>query len=195
MANHVHFDINMDNEVDEDKVFKYQDRTVESWNGKERYKIKELVEAYEQPFMSDVEKTLDEDGWLEDSYDWHIDNIGAKWVTLDYADESTLSGYSAWSPPIEMLGHFAKFIKQDLKMTYEDEFRNFIGVAWSDDEGNTSYEELAEDDVLQLFLDKTDMEELPDDYDWWEEEVDVDGSMWNARELYDECVYEWLGSQ
>ena len=195
MANHVHFDINMDNEVDEDKVFKYQDRTIESWNGKETYKIKELVEAYDQPFMSDVEKTLDEDGWLEDSYDWHIDNIGAKWVTLDYADESTLSGYSAWSPPIEMLGHFAKFIKQDLKMTYEDEFRNFIGVAWSDDEGNTSYEELAEDDVLQLFLDKTDMEELPDDYDWWEEEVDVDGSMWNARELYDECVYEWLGSQ
>ena len=33
MANHVYFDINMDNEVDEDKVFKYQDRTVESWNG------------------------------------------------------------------------------------------------------------------------------------------------------------------
>ena len=39
------------------------------------------------------------------------------------------------------------------------------------------------------------MEELPDDYDWWEEEVDVDGSMWNARELYDECVSEWLGNQ
>ena len=189
MANHVHFDINMDKEVDEDKVFKYQDRTVRG------HKFKELVEAYDQPFMSNVEKTLDEDGWLKDSYSWHIDNIGAKWVNLDYADESTLSGYSAWSPPIEMLGHFAKFIKQDLKMTYEDEFRNFIGVAWSDDEGNTSYEELADDDVLQLFLDKTDMEELPDDYDWWEEEVDVDGSMWNARELYDECVYEWLGSQ
>ena len=195
MANNVYFDINMDKEVDVDKVFKYQDRTVPSWDGKDSYKIKELVEAYDQPFMSDVEKTLDEDGWLEDSYDWHINNIGAKWVNLDYADESTLSGYSAWSPPIEMLGHFAKFIKQDLKMTYEDEFRNFIGVAWSDDEGNTSYEELADDDVLQLFLDKTDMEELPDEYDWWEEEVDVDGSMWNARELYDECVYEWLGNQ
>ena len=39
MANHVYFDIST-SEVDEDKVFKYQDRTVESWNGKESYKIK-----------------------------------------------------------------------------------------------------------------------------------------------------------
>ena len=78
MANHVYFNIHF-NQVDEDKIFKYQDRTIESRNGKDSYKFKELVEAYEQPFMSNVEKTLDEDGWLEDSYDWHIDNIGAIW--------------------------------------------------------------------------------------------------------------------
>ena len=193
MANHVYFDIHF-NQVDEDKVFKYQDRTIQSWDGKAKaYKVKELVEAYEQPFMSNVEKTLDEDGWLEDSYDWHIDNIGAKWVTLDYADETTLSGYSAWSPPIQMLGHFSKFIGQTTRMTYQDEFRNFIGVAWGDEDGDSSCEE--NDDVTQLFLDKVGMEELPDEYDWWEEQVDVDGTTHNASELMDDLVYEWLEQQ
>ena len=106
MANHVYFYIHF-NQVDKDKVFKIDNHR--GWN--------EPVEAYQQPFMANVEKTLDDDGWLEDSYDWHIDNIGAKWVTLDYADETELSGYSAWSPPIQMLGHFSKFIGQTTRMT------------------------------------------------------------------------------
>ena len=42
MANHVYFDIHF-NQVDEDKVFKYQDRTIQSWNGKDSYKVKELA--------------------------------------------------------------------------------------------------------------------------------------------------------
>ena len=48
MANHVYFNIHF-NQVDEDKVFKYQDRTIQSGNGEDSYKIKELVEAYDQP--------------------------------------------------------------------------------------------------------------------------------------------------
>ena len=193
MANHVYFNIHF-NQVDEDKVFKYQDRTIQSGNGEDSYKIKELVEAYDQPFMSKVEKTLDEDGWLEDSYDWHIDNIGAKWVTLDYGDETTLSGYSAWAPPIQMLGHFSKFIGQTTRMTYQDEFRNFIGVAWGDTEGDSSYEELADDDVIQLYLDKVGIEELPKAHDW-DDEVEVDGTTHIASELMDDLVYEWLEQQ
>lgn len=193
MANHVYFDIHF-NEVDEDKIFKYQDRIMQSWNGKESYRIKELVEAYDQPFMSKVKKTLDKDGWLKDSYDWHIDNIGAKWVTLDHADETTLSGYSAWSPPIQMLGHFSKFIGQTTRMTYQDEFRNFIGVAWGDTEGDSSYEELADDDVTQLYLDKVGIEELPEVMDW-DDEVEVDGTTHIASELMDDLVYEWLEQQ
>ena len=185
MANHVYFDIHF-NEVDKDKVFKTE--VTKQWV----VEIETPVEAYEQPFMANVEKTLDKDGWLEDSYDWHIDNIGAKWVTLDHADETSLSGYSAWSPPIQMLGHFSKFIGQATKMTYEDEFRNFIGVAWGDTDGDTHWEE--HDNVVELFLDKVGMEELPEDYDW-DEEVEVDGTKHIASELMDDLVYEWLEQQ
>ena len=181
MANHVYFYIHF-NEVDKDKVFKIENHR--GW--------KEPVEAYQQPFMANVEKTLDDDGWLEDSYDWHIKNIGAKWVTLDYADETELSGYSAWSPPIEMLGHFSKFIGQPIKMTYEDEFRNFIGVAWGDEHGDTHWEE--HDNVVELFLDKVGMEELPEGYDW-DEEVEVDGTKHIASELMDDLVYQWFEEQ
>lgn len=185
MANHVYFDIHF-NEVDKDKVFKTE--VTKQWV----VEIETPVEAYEQPFMANVEKTLDKDGWLEDSYDWHIDNIGAKWVTLDHADETSLSGYSAWSPPIQMLGHFSKFIGQATKMTYEDEFRNFIGVAWGDTDGDTHWEE--HDNVVELFLDKVGMEELPEEYDW-DEEVEVEGTTYIASELMDDLVYEWLEQQ
>ena len=186
MANHVYFDIHF-NEVDKDKVFKTE--LTKQWV----VEMESPVEAYQQPFMANVEKTLDEDGWLEDSYDWHIDNIGAKWVSLDHADETTLSGYSAWSPPIQMLGHFSKFIGQTRIMTYQDEFRNFIGVAWGDTEGDSSYEELA-DDVIQLYLDKVGIEELPKAHDW-DDEVEVDGTTHIASELMDDLVYEWLEQQ
>lgn len=185
MANHVYFNISF-NEVDKDKVFKTE--LTKQWV----VEIESPVEAYEQPFMANVEKTLDKDGWLEDSYDWHIDNIGAKWVTLDHADETSLSGYSAWSPPIQMLGHFSKFIGQATKMTYEDEFRNFIGVAWGDTDGDTHWEE--HDNVVELFLDKVGMEELPEEYDW-DEEVEVEGTTYIASELMDDLVYEWLEQQ
>ena len=185
MANHVYFNISF-NEVDKDKVFKTE--LTKQWV----VEIESPVEAYEQPFMANVEKTLDKDGWLEDSYDWHIDNIGAKWVTLDHADETSLSGYSAWSPPIQMLGHFSKFIGQATKMTYEDEFRNFIGVAWGDTDGDTHWEE--HDNVVELFLDKVGMEELPEEYDW-DEEVEVEGTTYIASELMDDLIYEWLEQQ
>ena len=185
MANHVYFDIHF-NEVDKDKVFKTE--VTKQWV----VEIETPVEAYQQPFMANVEKTLDKDGWLEDSYDWHIDNIGAKWVTLDHADETTLSGYSAWSPPLQMLGHFSQFIGQATRMTYQDEFRNFIGVAWGDTDGDTHYEE--HEDVTQLFLDKVGLEELPEEYDW-DEEVKVEGTTSIASELMDDLVYEWLEQQ
>jgi len=185
MANHVYFNISF-NEVDKDKVFKTE--LTKQWV----VEIESPVEAYEQPFMANVEKTLDKDGWLEDSYDWHIDNIGAKWVTLDHADETSLSGYSAWSPPIQMLGHFSKFIGQATKMTYEDEFRNFIGVAWGDTDGDTHWEE--HDNVVELYLDKVGMEELPEEYDW-DEEVEVEGTTYIASELMDDLIYEWLEQQ
>lgn len=185
MANHVYFDIHF-NEVDKDKVFKTE--VTKQWV----VEIETPVEAYQQPFMANVEKTLDKDGWLEDSYDWHIDNIGAKWVTLDHADETSLSGYSAWSPPIQMLGHFSKFIGQATKMTYEDEFRNFIGVAWGDTDGDTHWEE--HDNVVELYLDKVGIEELPEVMDW-DEEVEVEGTTYIASELMDDLIYEWLEQQ
>ena len=77
-------------------------------------------------------------------------------------------------------------------MTYEDEFRNFVGVAWGDTDGDTHWEE--HDNVVELFLDKVGMEELPEEYDW-DEEVEVEGTTYIASELMDDLVYEWLEQQ
>ena len=99
-----------------------------------------------------------EGGSLENGYDWYCENVGAKWCNIEEVEETQVYGYSAWSPPIEMLGHLAKYTKTGLRMTYEDEFRNFIGVAWADEDGLTSYEEVEGEELLERFLEDTGME-------------------------------------
>jgi len=185
MANHVYFHITTEESM---KDCFETDNTAREYNGTSISLI-ELKQVHEQPFMANVEKTLDEDGWLEDSYNWYINNVGAKWCNLEDSDEQYLSGYSAWSPPTEMLGHLAKFCKQDLRMTYEDEFRNFIGVAWGDEDGLTSFEEIDGEDLNEVLLEKLGIREIPDEFDWWEERSELEGQ--SSQEFMDDEVFKW----
>jgi len=139
------------------------------------------------------DEKVDADGWPKDSWNWHVDNCGAKWVNLEDSNEYYLSGYSAWSPPIPMIEHLAKFLEQELRMTYEDEFRNFIGVAWADDEGLSSYEEIDGEDITQEMLDELGWEELPEDFDWHEPLEALDGQV--PSEWIDDAVYNWFENQ
>mgnify|MGYP003126870096 FL=1 len=191
MANHVYFNITSDEPME--NCFKEETVTRDYGNGP--FEFTELANVCYQPFMQEAMKDekVDADGWPKDSWNWHVDNCGAKWVNLEDADKSYLTGYSAWSPPIPMLEHLGKFLGQELRMTYEDEFRNFIGVAWADDEGLSSYEELEGGDLNQLLLDEIGWEDFPEDFDWYEPLEALDGDV--PSEWIDEAVYNWFENQ
>jgi hypothetical protein len=78
-------------------------------------------------------------------------------------------------------------------MTYEDEFRNFIGVAWVDDEGLSSYHEIDGNDLTDQMLDEMGWEELPEDFDWYEPLEALDGHV--PSEYIDDAVYNWFENQ
>ncbi len=191
MANHVYFNITSDEPME--NCFKSEKITRDYGNGP--FEFTELINVCYQPFMQEAMKDekVDADGWPKDSWNWHVDNCGAKWVNLEDADESYLTGYSAWSPPIPMLEHFGKFLGQELRMTYEDEFRNFIGVAWVDDEGLSSYHEIDGNDLTDQMLDEMGWEELPEDFDWYEPLEALDGHV--PSEYIDDAVYNWFENQ
>ena len=193
MANHVSFYITSDSEVDFTKEFKMHTYT-RTYDETHSWEVTEPLELEKQNFMQAAEPEFDEDDYLCDSYSWYCDNVGAKWCNVEDVEETQVYGYSAWSPPTEMLGYLAKHMKTDLRMNYEDEFRNFIGVAWADDEGNTSFDEVDGDELLERFLEDTGMEELPENFDW-SEEVVVEDAKHCADEYYDSIVYNWFDEQ
>ena len=183
MANNVHFNISIETNS-EDKLKEVLD-FAETDNGEMKWKTWEahLFPIYPEPYT--------DEGW----YAWGCDNMGAKWVCIEEADTNEISGYSAWSPPVPMINHLAKFLGNgtSIKMTYEDEFRNFIGVAeaaYHDDTLHEDYEELDSGDVEAWILEPLELEEIPEDFEWWEPHDKLDG--WTPQEYLDEKVWEWF---
>ena len=194
MANNVYFHITSEGR----SLDVIKTETVTRDYGTGPFEMKEPLPVCNQPFMLEAKRgeDMDSDGWPKDSWNWHINNCGAKWVNLEDFDDNFIGGYSAWSPPIPMLEHLAKYIGTELRMTYEDEFRNFIGVAWVDDEGLSSYEEIDGEDLMEQFLERIGMDELPEDFDWSDDVKDnEDDSTGPADELYDDIVYNWFENQ
>jgi len=195
MANNVFFNITSENDRSLDVI---KTQTVTRDYGTGPFEMKEAIEVCNQPFMFEAkrEEPLDSDGWPKDAYTWHCEEVGAKWCNIEDYDDDFINGYSAWSPPVPMLGHLAKYIDTDLRMTYEDEFRNFIGVAWADNEGLTSYEEIDGEDLMEQFLERTGMDDLPEDFEWSDDVKDnEDDSTVSADELMDDIVYNWFENQ
>ena len=191
MANHVSFYITATEDVDFTESFKMHTYT-RTWEDSS-WEVTEPIELEKQPFMADLEQEWDKDnGWLDNSYDWYCENVGAKWCNVEEVDETQVYGYSAWSPPIEMLGHLAAHMKANLRMNYEDEFRNFVGVAFANETGNTSFEETDGDDFVEQLCEELGIDELPDDFEWWEEYED---SGIVPQEWLDDAVYNWFDEQ
>ena len=136
MANHVYFNIDVStNLTDEQWSESFLEKEVtRQWGDNEPYQIMEFVELENQPFMQSAKPKFDKDGHLEDSWNWYVDNVGAKWCNIEETHNGYITGYSAWSPPYNMAQNVANYIAETygetvyIKMTYEDEFRNFIGV-------------------------------------------------------------------
>ena len=208
MANHVYFNISIEG-LDEEQwatLFKEEERTGKNWEGKE-YTYKDLDEVHEQPFMSAVERTYDDEGWIENSYSWYCDNIGAKWVNIEeWENHGYITGYSAWSTPYQMVINLMEFASNkyrtelSAKMTYEDEFRNFIGVdyfeSYKDEDDKTYYcshsEEYVDGNDLNAVVEEQFNCDVSDeDFDWWEEQEDKDGIHRSPSEFADDLVYDF----
>ena len=107
MANHVTSYINFENLSDKAEEF------LENMN----------EETLLQGLYSDYDNT----------YDWYIDNVGAKWLTVDDINSTNISCTSAWSPPVQFYDKLhEKLVELNspdavVWVTYEDEMPNFAG--------------------------------------------------------------------
>ena len=195
MANHVYFNIEIDGLTEEQHTCLFKSEVVKRphWReGEDPIEYQEFCDIHEQPFMSNVERTYDKDGWIEDSYMWYVNNCGAKWVSVDEWDYPRLQGYSAWSHPVQLVENLLEYasnrfnVELSAIMTYEDEFRNFFGrdeFESYETEGEwdcTWYENSIEGNTLnaQVEVEFPSMKE--DDFDWDE-----------YSEKLDKCAYEY----
>jgi len=207
MANHVHFTIQVQGIEDDqfNEGVKTEERTAKNYDN-EDYTFNALVEIEEQPFMSNVSKEFDEDGDLKNSYDWYCNEVGAKWCHLDEAQDGYIAGYSAWRQPHELVINVIEYYanKYDTEvtasMTYEDEFRNFMGKQYygSDKEQDESingwyawegdYYETDGDELVQEFNERfPDIDTTAEDFDWYDE-VKTGGDVIYPNEVLDEIA-------
>jgi hypothetical protein len=206
MANHVYFTIQIEGIEDEqfNENIKEEKVTRKDYDGNP-YEVTEYVEIENQPFMEEVNKSFDEDGYLENSYDWYCNEIGAKWCHIDECQDRYISGYSAWRQPhelvINLIEYFARKYDTEVtaSMTYEDEFRNFMGKQYygSDKEQDESidgwyawegdYSETDGDQLMEQFRELYPSIDT-DDEDFWYGEYEVEGEKIYPSEVIDELA-------
>lgn len=203
MANNVYFTIHIEGIEDElfNKSVKTEKRTIKDWSDNDM-EITQLLEIEEQPFMANVDKEFDKDGHLIGAYDWYCNNVGAKWCHIEEMQDGYIAGYSAWRQPHELVINIMEFYANvyetevNASMTYEDEFRNFMGkqyygtvlddgvwTAWEGDYSETDGTLLCEQfDELYPSLNSSD-----DDFEWHDEH-EVDGETIYPSEVLDELA-------
>ena len=207
MANHVYFTISIEGLTDEqwDEGVKMVKGTRNDYDGNP-YEYEDWDYIENQPFMASVRKTFDKDGELENSYDWYCNNVGAKWCNIEEMDSCFITGYSAWRQPIELVANLIEWYSNEFDtevsaiMTYEDEFRNFLGKQYygtEQDHGWNAYEgeyvETDGDELVQQFEDKFGIDTSKEDFDWYAE-VEVEGEMIYPNEELDEIVDIFWGN-
>jgi hypothetical protein len=209
MANHVYFNISVEG-LDEEQwaaLFKTEERTNKDYEGKD-YTFTDLVEIEHQPFMENVDKEFDDDNFLINAYNWYCDNVGAKWCHIEeWENHGYISGYSAWSTPYEMVNNLMEYasnkyqIELSAKMTYEDEFRNFIGVdyfeSYKDEEDKEYYcshtEEYVDgNDLNRVVEEHFDCDLEDEEFNWGDEIKNQYGEMQVPSEFADDVVYEFF---
>ena len=209
MENHVYFTIDVEGLTEEqwNEGIKRVKGTRNDYDGNS-YEYEDWDYIENQPFMGDVSKTFDDEGDLENSYDWYCNNVGAKWCNIEEMEDCYISGYSAWRQPLELVVNLIEWyankfdIEVSASMTYEDEFRNFLGkqyfgtghnnLQWTAYEG--SYEETDGEQLMEQFSARfPDIDTEADDFDWYEE-VKVGGDIIYPNEVMDEILDEFWGN-
>ena len=209
MANHVYFSISIEGLSDDsfnENIKLVKDKRLD-YDGNE-YEYEDFDYIENQPFMGEVPKSFDLLGDLENSYDWYCNQVGAKWCNIDEMSDNYISGYSAWSPPIALVLNILNYFsnKYDTKvsasMTYEDEFRNFMGKQYFETDGpmmvDDKYEayegecsETDGDELMQKFNERfPDIDTEVEDFDWYAE-VRIGGDVIYPNEVLDEIADEF----
>ena len=208
MANHVYFTIHIEGIDDEqfNKSVVSEKRTRKDYEGNP-FEVTELVEIENQPFMERVEKRFDKEGWLENSYDWYCEEVGAKWCNIEECEDRYIAGYSAWRQPHELVINLMEFYANkyntevSASMTYEDEFRNFMGKQYYgtvEDDGWTAWEgdytETDADELMELFRELyPSIDTEADDFEY-HGEYEVKGEKIYPSEVLDELADDfWSG--
>jgi hypothetical protein len=193
MANHVYFNVTVDGNNECLKGFSsaMEMTSVErkNWTGEGTMIVRELLDIDKLKFMP--EGTYDKDGYLEDSWNYYVNNVGAKWCNVEDVEEYHFSGYSAWSAPLEFVQYLHEYLydhhdkNHSIKMTYEDEFRNFIGVAHYKD-GSYDIDELESGDLMEEL--RKVFGDVVDNEDFWDGEYEQG----DPSEEMDNIVWEWF---
>ena len=193
MANHVYFNVTVDGNNECLKGFSsaMEMTSVErkNWTGEGTYIARELLDIDKLKFMP--EGTYDKDGYLEDSWNYYVNNVGAKWCNVEEVEEDYFSGYSAWSAPTQFVVYLHEYLydhhdkNHSIKMTYEDEFRNFIGVAHFQD-ANYDWEEIDSAELMEEL--RKVFGDVVDNEDFWDGEYEQG----DPSEEMDNIVWEWF---
>jgi len=208
MANHVYFNISIEGLTDEEfnSSVKMVKGTRNDYDGNP-YDYEDYAEIENQPFMGSVDKSFDKDGYLQNSYDWYCREVGAKWCHLEEVQDGYISGYAAWRQPVELVSNILEYFanKYDdnvsATMTYEDEFRNFMGKQYFETEKYDDWESVEGDiyetdgeELIELFNEMyPSIDTTVEDFDW-HGEYKVEGESVYPSEMLDQLADEFWES-
>ena len=188
MANHVYFNIDLSLDAGQSALVEKLAESCKTKNGEMEwlsYEVQELP-IYPEPYNE------------KDWYSWGCYNMGAKWIQVDDFNEHNISGHSAWSPCIPFLENLIQYIYNEVggmpsaKMTYEDEFRNFIGVCevWiEEDSVNSDFNEVDGAELNETMEDWSGWDTSSDEFSWWDLTKAKNGEEYEPQEIIDEMVY------
>ena len=172
MANHVNTTVHLHTTEEGKKRFEEILSRVSTLNDKDVY-------------SHNAEELFDSDDM--GTYDGNINNMGAKWVTIDDVGEDYMSLTSAWSVPDGILEMLAKEINEvdadsHITVEYADECPNFIGVALYKDGQLHDQEHFEWEEIRDR------INEIPElAVHWNAEEEDWDDE---GRDIMSECLWE-----
>ena len=188
MANHVYFNIDLSLDAGQSALVEKLAESCKTKNGEMEwlsYEVQELP-IYPEPYNE------------KDWYSWGCYNMGAKWIQVDDFNEHNISGHSAWSPPMPFLENLIGYIYDQVggmptaKMTYEDEFRNFIGTfeVWiEEDSVNSDYNEVDGAELNETMEDWSGWDTSSEEFSWWDLTKAKNGEEYEPQEVIDEMVY------
>jgi hypothetical protein len=197
MANHVYFNIDLSLDAGQTELVEKLGNSCRVAQGEMQwinYEVEKLP-IYPVPYNE------------KDWYGWGCEQMGAKWISVDDWNEHYISGHSAWSPPIPFLTNLIQHIYDQVggipsaKMTYEDEFRNFVGVCevWIDieDSGkvNWDFQEAEGSEFIECMEEWSGWNTNDENFEWWEVKLVQGGGHYEPQEVLDDMVYGFFEDQ